>query len=267
MSDALRKIVARRRADVAEARRRADIKALEARAARRRRRSLADALRIDSGPARIIAEIKRASPSAGPIRPDLSPARMARAYADGGAAALSVLTEPHFFGGSEADLESARAHTDLPLLRKDFIVDEFQVLETAALGADILLLIVAALDAGRLRDLAGAAASFGLEILIEAHDESELDTALEYPEALIGVNSRNLKTLETDLAVARRLAGRIPAGRPAVAESGIRTAEDILDLRARGYRAFLIGESLLTGQDPGASLRALLQRSNMFGQA
>lgn len=257
----LREIVERRREDVRAARYRCPSATLQPRASRRTHRSLRERL-LNPGISapQIIAEIKRASPSAGMIRPDLSVPELACEYRDHGAAALSILTEPHYFLGSDADIQAVREKIALPILRKDFIVDEYQVLETAAIGGDILLLIVAILDSVLLRDLAQAAAEYGLEPLIEVHDEKELDRALalEVPNMLVGVNSRNLKTLETDLSVAHRLAERIPAGAIAVAESGLRNATDIQGLQRRGYRAFLVGESLLKHGSPGRNLQALL---------
>ncbi len=257
----LHEIVLRRREDIKAARRLRPASELRTTATHRQHRSLRDKLlKPDNGTPRIIAEIKRASPSAGMIRPDLSALSLAMEYRDHGATALSILTEPHYFMGSDADIHAVREEVSLPILRKDFIVDEYQVLETAAIGGDILLLIVAVLDQVLLRDLVQTAVAYGLETLIEVHDEEELDRALalNHPETLIGVNSRNLKTLETNLAVAHRLADRIPTGMIAVAESGIRHATDIHELQHRGYRAFLVGESLLKSGIPGENLAALL---------
>ncbi len=261
MADLLEEIIAQRRNDINAARRLRPPPVLQSAASRRRHRSLRKRLlKPQTGTPRVIAEIKRASPSAGKIRPDLSPLDLAREYRDHGAVALSILTEPHYFLGSDADIHAIRDTVPLPVLRKDFIVDEYQVLETAALGGDVLLLIVAALDRLLLHDLIQSAAGYHLETLIEIHTEKELDLALDMspPEALIGVNSRNLKTLQTDLSIAHRLAGRIPSSRIAVAESGIRTAHDIRTLQNMGYRAFLVGESLLKTGNPGHNLRALL---------
>ncbi len=263
MADFLDEIIAKRRQDIETARRLRPPSALQSAADRRRHRSLRNLLRKpQDGTPQIIAEIKRASPSAGMIRPDLSPLNLACEYRDHGAVALSILTEPHYFLGCDADIQAIRNAVPLPLLRKDFIVDEYQVLETAAIGGDVLLLIVAALDRVLLRDLIQAAVAHRLELLIEIHCEKELNLALEIspPEALIGVNSRNLKTLRTDLSTAHHLSGRIPSSRIAVAESGIRTARDIQALQDVGYRAFLIGESLLKSGNPGHNLQALLAR-------
>lgn len=255
--DLLQTITAQRRQDISMARRcRPDAECMNL-ATSRQHRSLRDRILGASGTPQIIAEIKRASPSAGPIRPDLSPTDLALDYQNGGAAAISVLTEPHYFQGHDADLQAVRTVTTIPLLRKDFIISEYQVLETAALGADVVLLIVAALDECQLRDFYQTAIALRLEVLIEAHDLAELEQALAHPRALIGVNNRNLKTLVTDLAVARELAGSIPAERIAVAESGLRSAADIQALQALGYRAFLVGEHLLSSGSPRDNLRAL----------
>lgn len=257
----LSEIVARRRQDIRTAKARRSAGELGQAAAVRVHRSLIEHLRARTAAPAIIAEIKRASPSAGSIRPDLSPAQLARDYHQAGAAAISILTEPHYFQGTEADVPSVRNAVPLPLLRKDFIVDEYQVLETAAIGADLLLLIVAALDRSLMKDLTQAADACGLEVLVEVHDENELDLALDQEQTLIGVNSRNLKTMVTDLDVARRMIKTIPDNRIAVAESGIRNATEIRDLHRLGYRAFLVGESLLKQGQPGDNLRALLEAS------
>ncbi len=254
----LETIIAQRRRDVRIARRERPAAELESAARGRVHRSLREALATGSETPRILAEIKRASPSAGLIRPDLSPSLLAEAYQRNGAAAISILTEPHYFKGTDNDLRHVRATVALPVLRKDFIVDDYQVVETASLGADLILLIVAALDPIQLRDLIQAAIAYRLEPLIEVHDEHELERALELPPTvLIGVNSRNLKTLVTDLAVARRLSQLIPADRLSIAESGIRSAADIHTLKACGYRGFLIGERLLQQGDPGENLHGL----------
>jgi indole-3-glycerol phosphate synthase len=253
----LEAIMAERRRAVARARRRVPLAALEAAAAGRRHRSLAARLAGARGTA-IIAELKRASPSAGLLRVDYRPARLAAAYAAAGACGLSVLTEPRHFRGSAAHLKAARRATALPVLRKDFMVDPYQAAEAAAWGADVVLLILAALAPAEARALYDAARAYGLEVLAEAHTAAEVDAALALKDAIVGVNSRNLKTLRTDLRTARRLAAAIPRGRLAVAESGIRTRRDIEGLEAAGYRGFLIGESLLAAPDPGAKLRELL---------
>lgn len=204
---------------------------------------------------RFIAEVKRASPSRGDIGGIPDPAALAASYAAGGAAAISVLTEPAHFKGSIADLMRVRVKTDLPVLRKDFLVDPWQVWEARAAGADAALLIVAALPGERLREMAAVIAEAGLEALIEVHDEAELDTVLATGAPLVGVNARNLKTLAVDLAVAVRLCGRIPRGVTGVAESGIKTKADVDLLAAAGFRAFLIGEALVASGDAARTLK------------
>jgi indole-3-glycerol phosphate synthase len=253
----LQRIVAERRADAQAARREVSLETLRERAAGRTHHSLTARLRAGGG-TRIVAETKKASPSAGVLRVDYRPADIARLYAGAGACAISVLTEPRRFMGGGGDLSAVRAAVDLPVLRKDFIGDAYQIAEAAAWGADVALLIVAALEEPELRDLYACARGYGLDVLAEAHTAAELDLALELPEAIVGVNSRDLKTLRTDLAVARELAGRIPAGRLSIAESGIRARTDIESLEALGYDAFLVGESILRAADPAAKLRELL---------
>lgn len=254
----LHQIMAERRADVAAARARVPEAFLRRAAAGRSPRGLGAALRArPPGRAAIIAEMKKASPSAGLLRPDYQPEVLGRLYAAHGAVGISVLTEPRHFIGSEADLCAVRAAVDLPILRKDFTTDPYQVLEAAAWGADVVLLIVAALDPETLRTLYAAARALGLDVLAEAHTAAELDRALALEEALIGVNSRDLITLRTDLAVARDLAGRIPRDRLAIAESGISRRQEIEELAALGYAGFLIGEAILAAPDPAAKLAEL----------
>lgn len=249
-------ILTARRADVAAAQRTTPRAALEALPGwAQPRRGFAAALR--AGAPAIIAEVKKASPSKGVIRADFEPVTIARQYAAGGAAALSVLTEERFFQGSPDYLQAIRAAVDLPLLRKDFIIDDYQLVEARAWGADAALLIVGALDDAQLRDLHAAGRTLGLDMLVEAHDEAEVDRAVAAGAELIGVNNRDLRTFVTTLATAERLRPRIPAGAIAVAESGIETAADIARLRAAGYEAFLVGESLMRQPDPGAALVAL----------
>lgn len=255
----LETIVARRREDALRAESAVPVDELKRRAAGVVRRSLRRALVSGKG-TRIIAEMKRASPSAGPLR-ELDPAALAVRYEEGGACALSVLTEPHWFLGSADDLRAARAATQLPVLRKDFIVEPYQVHETAAMGADVILLIVAALERAALHDLHGLAVECGLEVLVESHTESELALAVELPGAVIGVNSRDLKTLKTDLGTAAGLAALVPSGRLAVAESGVKTRREVELLESAGYRGFLIGETLLRSPDPGRTLGELMGRA------
>jgi len=206
---------------------------------------------------RVVAECKRRSPSRGVLRADYDPAAIAREYERAGAAALSVLTEPSFFDGSLEHLRAVRSVVRLPVLCKDFVVTHYQVFEAADAGADAVLLIVAALAPGQLRALHTLGESLGLAALVEVHDERELDVAMEAGASILGVNSRNLRTLEVDLAVARRLASRLPAGAVRVAESGLRTPEDLTELSALGYDAFLVGERFMAAADPGAALREL----------
>jgi indole-3-glycerol phosphate synthase len=206
---------------------------------------------------RVIAECKRRSPSRGVIRHDYDPAAIARAYQGAGAAAISVLTEPTFFDGSLEHLRAVREAVSVPLLRKDFIVSEFQILEARASGADAVLLIVAALDPAELGRLIAFAGAEGLAALVEVHDRAELDAAVAAGAVAIGVNSRNLRTLEMAPAIFDELAPLLPAGVIAVAESGIRTAADIARLRALGFSAFLIGERFMGDADPGAALAAV----------
>jgi indole-3-glycerol phosphate synthase len=211
----------------------------------------------ESAAPRIIAEVKRRSPSKGLIREDFEPVSCARAYVEGNAAALSVLTDEHYFGGHLDFLREIRKAVDLPLLRKDFVVDAYQVDEARAAGADAVLLIVAALDAATLARLHTHARSRGLDVLVEVHDADELDQALTIDADLIGINNRNLKTFVTDLAVAEELAPRIPTDVVIVAESGIGGPGDITRLAAAGADAFLVGESLMRQPDVAEALRQL----------
>jgi indole-3-glycerol phosphate synthase len=207
----------------------------------------------------IIAEIKKASPSKGLLAPDFDPARLAQQYEAGGTAALSVLTDEAFFQGSLADLAAARGVCALPVLRKDFTLDENDVTEAAAGGADAILLIAAILAAGEIRRLAEmAAAGYGMAALVEVHDERELAKAIDAGAGIVGVNNRDLTTFEVTLETSLRLAPRIPPGVLKVSESGIRSARDIERLRAAGYQAFLVGEHLMKSADPAEAVRALV---------
>jgi indole-3-glycerol phosphate synthase len=206
----------------------------------------------------VIAECKRRSPSRGVLRADYDPVAIALGYADAGAAAISVLTEPSFFDGSLEHLIAVRAAVDVPVLRKDFIVSEYQLLEAKAAGADAVLLIVAALRPVELKVLYDHASRFGLDVLVEVHDEKELAIAVDAGAQIIGVNNRNLRTLEVDVHASDALIRQVPAGTIAVSESGIKTADDVRRLRGLGYRAFLVGERFMIVKDPGAELRVLL---------
>lgn len=209
----------------------------------------------------VIAEVKRRSPSAGWIRRDLNAAGLASMYAHGGASAVSVLTDEENFGGSRTDLEMVRDAVSVPVLRKDFVVDEVQLYEARAMGADALLLIVGILEGARLADLLGLAAEVGLHALVEAHDEAELDRALEAGAGVIGINNRDLRRFETDLAVSERLAPRVPGDVVLVGESGIHTPADVDRLGAVGVNAVLVGESLVRADDSMAAVAALVGRS------
>lgn len=232
---------------------------LEQAAAAHHPRGFARALRqkAASGPA-VIAELKKASPSKGLIRPNFDVAALAPGLAGGGAAALSVLTEEHYFQGSLLNLEMASQACGLPCLRKDFVVDEFQVLEARAHRADAILLIAAALTDLELRELAAQAHAIGLDVLCEVHTADELDRVQQLDCDAIGVNNRDLRTFAVRLETSLDLAGRLPAGRVYVSESGIETADDLNRLRAAGFHAFLIGESLMRQPDPGNALQSLL---------
>ena len=205
----------------------------------------------------VISEIKRRSPSKGDLFPDLDPAALARTYETGGAACLSVLTDTEFFGGSVADLQAARAACDLPVLRKDFTVDARDVVDARLMGADAVLLIVAALSDSELRAFHELASALGLDALVEVHDASELDRALAVGAGLIGVNQRDLSSFTVDRDLAAKLRPSMPDGAVTVAESGVRDAADARSLRAAGYDAVLVGESLVTSPDPAAAVREL----------
>jgi len=260
MSDILQRILARKREEIDARRARVSEKALIARLhGAPRLRGFVDALRrrVDAGDAAVIAEVKKASPSKGVMRADFHPAAIAASYAAGGAACLSVLTDVDFFQGADEHLQQARDACALPALRKDFTIDAYQVYEARALGADCILLIVAALDDARLHELARLAAALGMDVLVEVHDAAELERALQTDALLIGINNRNLRTFETRLDTTLDLRARVPDERLLVTESGIHAPADVARMRAAGVHAFLVGEAFMRAPDPGAELRRL----------
>ena len=260
MSDVLQRIVAVKREEVAFARRqrgeaslRGDAEALGG------LRDFVGSLRarIAAGDAAVIAEIKKASPSKGVLREDFVPAEIAASYARGGAACLSVLTDVQFFQGAADYLRQARAACDLPVLRKDFMIDAYQVFEARAMGADCILLIAACLDDAQMTDLEAQALALGMAVLVEVHDGAELARALRLRTPLIGINNRNLRSFEVSLDTTLGLRGQVPADRLLVTESGILARVDVVRMRAAGVQAFLVGEAFMRAPDPGAALRSL----------
>jgi indole-3-glycerol phosphate synthase len=253
----LESVVERTQADLARRMRETPASELEARLGPSRRgRPFSEAV-IDVGIS-LIAEMKRASPSRGAIRPDASVSEIVRAYEAAGARAVSVLTEPAHFGGSLGDLAEARAACDLPLLRKDFVIDAYQVLEARAAGADAVLLIVAALGGDRLAELMAAASDLGMDSLVEVHDEEEVEAAVEAGAEVIGINNRDLHSLEVDLETTFRLLADVPAGTVVVAESGITRRGDVERLEDAGVDAILVGEALMRADDTARAVRDLL---------
>lgn len=260
MSDILESILARKVEEVAERSARVPMAELVARIGDLPdTRGFAASLEaaIESGRPAVIAEIKKASPSKGVIRADFDPTAIARSYAWGGASCLSVLTDADFFQGSEAYLQQARAACGLPILRKDFTIDAYQVYEARAVGADCILLIAAALDDETMMDLSLLAAELDLDVLIEVHDAAELERALEIPAPLIGVNNRNLRTFEVSLDTSISLRQQVPQDRLLVSESGIATNADVSRLRNAGIHAFLVGEAFMRAPEPGVELKHL----------
>ncbi|OOG49391.1 indole-3-glycerol-phosphate synthase [Rhodanobacter sp. C06] len=260
MTDILNRILARKAEEVAERQSRLPLAELAARITdlpETRGFAAAIEAKISAGQPAVIAEVKKASPSKGVIRADFDPAAIAKSYAKGGAACLSVLTDSDFFQGSEAFLQQARDACTLPVLRKDFIIDPYQVHEARAIGADCVLLIVSALDDEVLLQLSLQAAELDLDVLCEVHDEEELERALALPVPLIGVNNRNLRNFETSLETSLRLQELMEYDRILVAESGIRTPGDVARLREGGINAFLVGEAFMRADDPGSELKRL----------
>jgi len=260
MTDILRRIITRKHEEIAARKSLTPLAELRARVADLPpTRGFAAALeeRIAWKHTGVIAEIKKASPSKGIIRADFDPARIAQSYARHGAACLSVLTDVDFFQGADADLQQARAACPLPVLRKDFTVAAYQVWEARTLGADCILLIVAALSDAQLAKLAGLAAEIGLDVLIEVHDAAELQRALRVPAPLLGINNRDLRSFATTLDTTLHLRDQVPPGRRLVTESGIHTQDDVARMRAAGIEAFLVGEAFLREPDPGAALQRL----------
>ena len=261
MSDILKQIVAVKRDEVAAARLRRELSSL-----RREAESLGDqrdfvaALRgkLAKGSAAVIAEVKKASPSKGVLREDFRPAEIAASYARHGAAALSVLTDERFFQGSAAALESARAACALPVLRKDFMIDAYQLFEARAMGADCVLLIVAILDDAELAEFEATAQGLGMAVLVEVHDAHELDRALRLATPLLGINNRDLRTFEVSLETTLAMLPRVPADRIVVSESGIHAPADLARLRSAGVHAYLVGEAFMRAADPGAALASLI---------
>jgi indole-3-glycerol phosphate synthase len=266
MSDILDQIVAVKREEVAAARQRMSLEAMRFDAESRvLTRDFVGAMRrrIAAGQAAVIAEVKKASPSKGVLREAFEPADIAQSYAEGNgvvsASCLSVLTDRQFFQGSVDFLKQARASCDLPVLRKDFVIDAYQVYESRAMGADAVLLIAACLDDAQMKDFEAIALDLGMAVLVEVHDGAELDRALRLKTPLIGINNRNLRTFEVSIQTTLDLHARVPAGRIVVTESGIATRDDVARLRAEKVDAFLVGEAFMRAADPGAALAALFE--------
>jgi len=260
LSDVLERIVGVKRREIEAAKRRIAPAEMERRArAASAPRDFIGAMRRELAQKRpaVIAEIKKASPSRGVLRADFDPSAIAKSYANGGATCMSVLTDREFFQGAPEYLEQARAACSLPALRKDFILEPYQVQESRAMGADCILLIAASLPVVAMRELEAAAAALGMAVLVEAHDRAELDAALELRTPLIGINNRNLRTFETRLETTLELLPRVPRDRLLVTESGILAPPDVARMRASGVHAFLVGEAFMRAADPGTALRDL----------
>ena len=262
MNDVLQAILARKGEEIEERQRLRPLAAMrEAALAQPAPRGFAQAIRDKRAqdlPA-VIAEVKKASPSKGVIRANFDPAAIARSYEAGGAACLSVLTDVDYFQGSNAYLKQAREACALPVLRKDFTIDQYQVYEARALGADCILLIVAALDDVRMADLTVLALELGMDVLVEVHDIDELERALQVPAPLLGVNNRNLRTFDVSLDTTLGLRDAVPADRILVTESGIATRADVQRMRDAGVNTFLVGETFMRARDPGAALREMFE--------
>jgi indole-3-glycerol phosphate synthase len=262
MSDILKKIVAVKHEEIAEGLRKKSLVAMRADAESRvLTRDFEGALRakIAAGQAAVIAEIKKASPSKGVLREDFIPADIAQSYAEHGAACLSVLTDKQFFQGSVDYLKQARASCQLPVLRKDFMVDPYQVYEARAMGADCILLIAACLDDSQMADLEAVAHGLGMAVLVEVHDEPELHRALKLKTALLGINNRNLRTFEVSLDTTMGMLPTVPADKLLITESGILSRADVERMRAAQVHAFLVGEAFMRAPDPGAALADLFK--------
>ena len=260
MSDILNNIVAVKREEIAVAIKRQSLASVRADAESRvLTRDFLGAMRakIAAGSAAVIAEVKKASPSKGVLRADFVPADIAQSYAEHGAACLSVLTDRQFFQGQPDYLKQARASCHLPVLRKDFMVDPYQIYESRAMGADCILLIAACLDDAQMADLEAIALGLDMSVLVEVHDEPELERALKLKTPLLGINNRNLRTFEVSLQTTLSLQKQVPADKLLVTESGILSAADVQHMRAHGVHAFLVGEAFMRASDPGAALAAL----------
>ena len=259
MSDILHNILAVKRDEISAAKRISSLSELTERAQQQTRRDFISALRQKNqqGLSGIIAEVKKASPSKGLIRPHFNPAEIAQSYQQGGAACLSVLTDEHFFQGSERYLQQARAACALPVLRKDFIIDRWQLFEARAMGADAILLIVAALEESQMQELEACAHQLGMAVLVEVHDGSELERALKLQTPLIGINNRNLRSFVTSIETTLGLLPQLPQDRLLVTESGIATVQDVQRLREAGVNNFLVGEAFMRAAEPGAELKKL----------
>ena len=263
MSDILQRIVSVKHEEIAAARAQRSLASLRAEAETQARRAdlrgFESALRakVGAGAAAVIAEVKKASPSKGVLRAQFEPAHIAASYEAGGAACLSVLTDAQFFQGSAAYLQQARAACTLPVLRKDFMVDEYQVVQARAMGADCILLIAACLSDTQMADLEACAQALGMAVLVEVHDGAELDRALRLKTPLLGINNRNLRSFEVTLDTTLGLLPRVPADKLLVTESGILARADVLRMRDAGVNAFLVGEAFMRAPDPGEALRGL----------